>query len=200
MFDNLFSKSLKTKIDLSDRRKRGFSERHQVKFKPHENKDVKFYNGQTIKSMYDKELKFTNYYSNKTKSEVLQRVEELSEDLSIVRNFSPNTIDFNKKRIERIIKLYINDFDSSDLEEDKVMKVTLGDSLGQQDGVRLYFLLNTKLDAYEILLIDLFHLVIPSDLKDRKGKIIKQDKVLNSTFSDNQNNQICISDYFNYTS
>jgi hypothetical protein len=198
MLDDLFTKSLKPQNDLLERKKRSFSERHQDKFKPEKKKEVKFYNEQTIKSVHNKDLKFTNFFSGKTKCNVLQRLYELSKDLSVIRSLSPTTVNFNRKRIAQIIKLYIDDFDPKDLEEDKVMKVTLEDSLGQQDGVRLYFLLNKTFDAYEIILIDLFHLVIPSKHR-KKGRMIDRESMLNITYNQNKNNNKCISCYFEHT-
>lgn len=202
LFDsgNLFSKSLKTKIDLSDRKKRSFSERHREKFKPKKEKEVKLFSEDIIKSVNNKSLKFTNHYSSLTSFEILKRVEDLSDDLTVIRTLPMTTVEFNDDRITKIIQLYIEDFAPKELNEDVVMKVSLVDSFGLQDGVRIYFIMNETFDAYEIILIDLYHLVIPSNHTTRNKKRITKKEMLNRTYEKNINNEKCISDYFHYSS
>lgn len=196
MLDKLFLKSL-PKIDGSDRINRSFSERHQERFKPKEEKKVTLYNDEAVISKFDQSLKFTNYLSVKMESSISMRLEELGQDLSLVKetgSFEP--INFSKERITNIINLYLIDFNPGELEEDKVMKVSLRDSFGKKEGVRVYFILNNSLDVYEIILIDVFHLLIPSRHRDKKGRVFDADKMMNVTFEEHRNNKECISDFF----
>ena|SRR5690625_2949794 len=197
MYDDLFLKSLdknKKKYDLTDRIKRTFKERNREKFQPKKDREVNFFNPEVVKSKIDKKLKFTNFYSNTTHFAVKERINELSEDLSIIRDCIPEEVNLNDRIID-IIKLFIPDFEVQLIEDDQIMKVRLENQLGQQDGVRIYYLLNEKFDAYEIIIIDLFHLVIPSRLKVR-NKILSKGQAMNKVFQENVQNDICISTLF----
>lgn len=196
MYEDMFSKSLKPIIKFTSKNKL-FTERN--KFEPHHKSTVDIYNQEVIKSKINNELKFTNFYSYGTDVSIKNRLEDLSCDLSIIkeRDFDTN-VNFNNNRIADIIKLSIPDFDVKDVEKGEVRKVSLTDSFGCKTGVRVYFLLDPVSSTYQIIVIDLFHLVIPSQHKDKKGNRKGKEKMLNETFNKNKNNKECISNFFNY--
>lgn len=129
----------------------------------------------------------------------MNRLDALSSDLNIIKECDlEDTINFNDDRIAEIIKLFITDFDVNDLETDEVGKVSLKDSFGKNTGVRVYFIVDSLKLEYKVILIDIFHLVIPSQHTTKKGRKIDREKKLNTTFNENRSNNKCISDFFNY--
>lgn len=92
---------------------------------------------------------------------------------------------------------YIGDFEYSRLKDDSIRKISIKDRLGMSETVRVYFMLTNSFDAYEIIMIDPHHLVIPSK-KAVKGKKQKKNRLtqLNQTYSYNKNNDVCISTLF----
>lgn len=86
---------------------------------------------------------------------------------------------------------YIGDFEYSRLKDDSIRKISIKDRLGMSETVRVYFMLTISFDAYEIIMIDPHHLVIPS-IKAVKGKKKNRITQLNQTYSYNENNDVCI--------
>lgn len=188
----MFKKSLGVNKFTSKRKIIGFNERNSNKFKPAKEKEVRIYNENVIKSKRDKTLKFTNFYSDNTDGSIINRMEDLGNNLDILRELNiENEVNFNNDRIKNIIKLFIDDFEIDDLGEDEVKKITLVDAFGMSGTVRVYFILSKNFESYEIIAIDLFHLLIPSS---HRGK--NKHQVLQDNYSKNRNNDKCISNYF----
>jgi len=103
-----------------------------------------------------------------------------------------DTVNFNNTRITDILNLNLFDFDPKALKNDAIVKVDLRNEFNQQDGVRIFVFMDFKNKAYDIIMVDLFHLVIPSKHK-------KKDKhtVLNGTYQKNKRNDQCISSVIN---
>lgn len=198
MFDGLFTKSLKPKIYVTDRIARKFSERNAEKFIPDDPKKVKPYNDIIFESMYEKELMFTNFICDKIPSNIKIRLTELGEDLNIIRDYDLEPVTFNDDRIANIFSLYIAGFNTDELTKDEIMKVSLNNAFGERKGVRVYLRMN--MEVIELLLIDPFHLVIPSRYQIKKRKKMKSytaEEMKKRTFLENQNNSVCISELFN---
>lgn len=194
----MFLKSLKPKINFAEKRSNSFKS-SGVNLKPTEEKKVVVYNESVIQSKLNERYKFTNYYSDRTDAEIMNRLDALSSDLNIIKECDlEDTINFNDDRIAEIIKLFITDFDVNDLEADEVGKVSLKDSFGKNTGVRVYFIVDSLKLEYKVILIDIFHLVIPSQHTTKKGRKMDREKMLNTTFNENRSNNKCISDFFNY--
>lgn len=188
----MFKKSLSVDIFTSKRKIIGFNERNSSKFKPAKEKEVRIYSENVIKSKSDESLKFTNFYSDNTDGSIIGRIEELGTNLDILREQNIDTeVNFNNSRIKNIIKLFIDDFVVDDLGEDEVKKVTLVDAFGMSGTVRVYFILSKSFESYEVIAIDLFHLLIPSSYRGKS-----KNEVLLRNFRRHKNNNKCISDYF----
>jgi hypothetical protein len=152
--------------------------------------------GDSYKSKQDHSLCFTNFISDRTDYVTLARLEELFKDLSSIQSHQLNSVNM-KERIENILSLY-HFQNSEDLVESKVMKADLKGSLSNQDGVRAYFTFDHEVVEGEwiaktqVIMIDLFHLVIPSK---HKGKTA--DRSMRDTYHTNMNNKTCMSAFLN---
>lgn len=188
----MFSKSLGPNKFTTQRKIVGFNERNNPKFKPAKEKDVRIFNPNVIQSQKSDKLKFTNFFSDHTDGSIINRIYELSNDLDILKSGNIEMeVNFNNDRIVNIIKLFISDFDVESLGEDKVRKVTLVDPFGMKGQVRVYFIISNDFNSYEIIAIDLFHLLIPSK---HGGK--SSDRMLNLTYESNKNNNRCLTSIF----
>lgn len=188
----MFSKSLGSNKFTTQRKIIGFNERNNPKFKPSKEKEVRIYSPNVIKSQKSDKLKFTNFYASHTDGAIINRLSELSSDLDVIKSGNIEMdVYFNDNRIESIIKLFIVDFDIDNLGQDKVRKVTLIDPFGMKGQVRVYFIISNDFNSYEIIAIDLFHLLIPSS---HNGK--SSEQMLNSTYESNKNNNKCLTDMF----
>lgn len=189
--DNLFLKSLKGKGKFNPKflPNRKFSQSNDDRFKPTQPKEVRFFNREVTKSKRCEKLKFTNFLSNSPGTEVY-RLESLVYDVSVLNNMRTSSVRFNNKRITDILNLNLIDFNPRALNDDSIVKVDLRNEFNQQDGVRIYVYMDTKNGAYDIIMIDLFHLVIPS-----KHKKKNKHTVLNETYKINQHNKQCISSF-----
>lgn len=201
MFNDLFMKSIKPEINIKDRISRDFSERNLQSFLPKNPKEVQLYNDRAVHSIFNEELKFTNYISSHISSDIQIRITELSENLNIIRNFDLDPVNFNNSRITDIIALCVEGFNPEELEDDSIMKVSLKDSFGENNGVRVYLIINNHLDLIEILLIDPFHLLIPSKHRVKRGrsrgKFYTSQEMLEKNFRENRNNDISLAQMFN---
>lgn len=179
-------------IDVSQVTKRNFSNYLQEQFKPKKEKEIRFFNEQSITSKESKQDKFTNFLYEDTDILILERIMSFLSDITMLKDLNSTTVSFKNdekaERISNIIKLYISDFEISSKDEDRIRKAPIVSRLNTNENVRVYFMINDNFDTYEIILIDPFHLVIPSDYKKKKAK-----QVLNETYNANQYNGECIS-------
>lgn len=203
--NDLFLKSVKTprKPDLDVLKNRNFLNYTSENFKPKKEKEVRWFNSKSIESISIPDIQFTNFLSHEKNSEVIERINFFISDIDYLKgNYNgSNVIDFNdnrnKLRLQKIMESYIGDFEYSKLKDDSIRKISIKDRLGMSETVRVYFMLTNSFDAYEIIMIDPHHLVIPSK-KDVKGKKQKKNRLtqLNQTYSYNENNNVCISTLF----
>ena len=153
--------------------------------------DFAFYSEDVKRSKILPDYKFTNYVSANVSQDVKIRFQELASDPSIIQDRASG-VDRNIK-IDKCIALYVN----LGNEDPLIFKSTLHTSVGVPTTVRVF----SKVDLvrqdsgknkalFRIILIDPFHLVIPSQHKGiEKG--IMEDQV----FNENRNNTICMSEW-----
>lgn len=153
--------------------------------------DFEFYNEKVKRSQNLNEYKFTNYISKNISPDIKLRIQELASDLTIVQN-DVEPVRRNDK-IDKCLGLYI---DLSQETDPYLFKSRLRTSVGVLTPVRVF----TKADLvrrddgknkalFRIVLIDPFHLVIPSE-HDGMTKEQMEDRV----FKQNMNNKDCMSD------
>lgn len=203
--DGLFLKSVKrpVKPNLDILKDRNFLNYTSENFKPKKEKEVRWFNSKSIKSINMPDIQFTNFLSHEKNSDVIERITFFISDIDYLKgNYNgSNAIDFednrNNQRLQKIMESYIGDFEYSRLKDDSIRKISIKDRLGMSETVRVYFMLTNSFDAYEIIMIDPHHLVIPSK-KAVKGKKQKKNRLtqLNQTYSYNKNNDVCISTLF----
>ncbi|MFZ3590004.1 hypothetical protein ACOI1C_12165 [Bacillus sp. DJP31] len=103
------------------------------------------------------------------------------------------------EKIKKCIGLY---FDITNEEDSVIFKSQLLDSLGNQTGVRVYAVADVNVDddhpraEYKIVLIDPFHLVIPSEFRDpRRGRLTKSQMEA-EVYNKNIQNNISMHQFF----
>lgn len=202
--NNLFLNSIKPKKpNLDNVKKRNFLNYTSNNFKPKKEKEVRWFNDKSIKSVCIPEFKFTNFLSYEKNSVLIERISYFLSDINKLKDYynGSNSIDFedkkNNQRLQKILGEYIGSFNYLKLENDSIRKVSIKNHLGMNETVRVYFMLTSSFEAYEIIMLDPHHLVIPSP-KAVKGKRKKnnRDGQMNETYSYNENNDTCISSLF----
>lgn len=192
---NLFSSSIKPKENISfqkmgvDKLKSsGFTEStaHILHVFELHNENVKH-------SKRIDELQFTNYLSNTTESAKRDKIAELGYDLSYIDNDKGDQVRLND-RIKSCLALYIDQIEI----DENIFKIDLSSFYSGQTGVRIFVKCEVSRNdegqfkaAYKIIMIDPFHLVIPSQFNG-----FTKEYVMNKTFRENIGNNLCISTYF----
>jgi hypothetical protein len=147
------------------------------------------------KSINSKEYKFTNFLSNKTNHSITSRIQELAEDPSILNNDSVMTVNMNEK-IKSCINLYC-EIDSDD--NPIIYKSELRDIFGTRNSLRIFCMIdivmveNSPKAINKIVLIDPFHLVIPSQ---HNG--MTKEKAEAYVYRENSGNTLCLSKYISW--
>lgn len=193
MFDDLFLSSVKQPdyIDVSDVKERKFTDYLKKNLLPSEEKEIRFFNDKSLLSDESKSDKFTNFISDKTDSLIIERLATFLSDVSMLADLPASEVSFNQhnsSRVLNIIKMYIPDLDIDALEEDSIMKAPIISNLNTNENVRVYFMMDPRVKAYEIILFDPYHLVIPSKFKKKNAK-----QMMEETYTKHKGNQICIS-------
>ncbi|WP_138752749.1 hypothetical protein [Paenibacillus sinopodophylli] len=154
--------------------------------------EVYYYNEDVKKSKINQDIKFTNYVSNRTDQEIKIRIQELADNPSVITSHA-DIVNRNTK-IDQCLALYVNLVADPQL---GVFKTNLQNTLGTRTMVRVFSVADLvtqddgKLKAlFRIVLIDPFHLVIPSEHQGVSKEIVEQ-----RTFNDNRSNTICMSEW-----
>jgi hypothetical protein len=193
MLNNIFTKSIPKKkfedfvhLDIFAKKKfeaNGFKE-HVGKIQS----NIDFLGNHIKKSTMSRDLMFTNYLSPRTPVEITARISELFDDPTIINNVRAGNVDLNEK-ILNCIKLYHDEIDENEV----VFKSQLADAFGNQSGVRVYAIVEVDKEElkaiYNIVLIDPFHLVIPSQHDGRSKEQMERE-----TFNNNHQNRMCMSE------
>lgn len=141
---------------------------------------------------------FTNYLSPKTHHSITTRIHDLFMDPTIINNIRVGEIDVINEKIKKCVGLYF----SINEEDTIIFKSQLLDSLGNQTGVRVYAIADVNIDdehpraEYKIVLIDPFHLVIPSEHYDSKRGRLLKSQMEKETYNNNMHNKISMHEYF----
>lgn len=137
-------------------------------------------------------LHFTNFIGKKTDQNNIANVIKLFDDLTSLQSKQLTAVNL-MDRVTKIFELY-NYQEPNEQLETNVAKADLKDGLGNQQGVRIYFTFEHEVKEKEwlihtkIILIDLYHLVIPS----RHGKLTA-DKAKTINYDINRHNNECLS-------
>lgn len=199
MSNDLFTKSLKQTSSAKKfnrhihleifARKKFESEGFRKKVESIES-NIDFLDDNIKKSVLSEDNLFTNYLSENTPVSITGRIGELFDNPTIINNIRVDTVNMTDK-VKNCISLY-NDI--SEEENPEVFKSQLLDPFGEQTGVRVYVVVLTveigKKAEYKIVLIDPFHLVIPSEYDGRKKEIVEREN-----FELNRNNTTCMTEY-----
>lgn len=176
---------MKSEGFLSSTRKRKKFQREVEKIKP----DIDFLNADVKKSMQLPEHLFTNFLSHKTDQDIKTGVFEVINNPSVADSKKVDKVRMNKKIIE-CIRLYYEDLD----EDSILFKSNLFDAIGSSKPVRIFtipeFDPSIPKATYKIVLIDPFHLVIPSEYRDKSKLEMESD-----TYRKNSDNQLCMFEY-----
>lgn len=139
---------------------------------------------------------FTNYIGKLTDQTNVNRVLELFKDLSSLQRKELTTVRLDP-RIISILKLY-NYEEIDDIVETNVVKADIKDSLSNQNGIRVFLTFEHKENNGEwiihtkVILVDLYHLVIPSKFKGMSAIKAKEH-----IYNLHRNNKQCLSEYTN---
>lgn len=137
---------------------------------------------------------FTNYLSESTSQSIKTSVYDIFENPGIIDTPNADAVRFNHPKIEECLKLYIDIIPADCL----ILKSNLIDEIGVPKPIRVFSLMMldpVELKAtYLIILIDPFHLVIPSEFEGRAKDVVERE-----IYEFNKNNQLCMNDYYNRT-
>lgn len=154
--------------------------------------DFAFYNEDVKKSKNISKVKFTNFVKDSISSDLKARIQELSNDPTIIKS-NAVTVDMNPKIHECIEQYAKIDLHSEPL----IFKSSLRDMLGNPTTVRIFSKVDIvykddghKKALFRIVLIDPFHLVIPS-AHNGKSKEAMEEQVYN----EHRGNVKCISEW-----
>jgi hypothetical protein len=156
---------------------------------------IEFYSREVKSSKRIPEHKFTNFIRRDTKSDIKVRIQDLVSDPLLIAD-KVNQVNVSNEKIRSCINLYC-DINADD--EELIFKSDIQGLLQLQDGVRVYSKLELSFEndepnaTYQIILIDPFHLVIPSELNGKP-----KDQVETEVYNVNAGNGICISTLFEY--
>lgn len=185
--DNLPTTSFLNSLARSKMESRGF-----LRSTEHLATTIEFYDEYIKKSKKLSDWKFTNFLHRiNTPSRMTQRIYDLVQNPTIVDNSHISPVDINEK-ILNCIRAYVPHV----TEESLIIKSDLRDSFGDQVGVRVFLVFefpDNDPDAkveFKIVLIDPFHLVIPSK---HEGKTKEEMESL--IYAENEGNSLCISDW-----
>ena len=163
--------------------KNGFEDQAK-EFKP----EIQFFSEEVKTSKHNEDIKFTNFLNRATPEITKQLVRSVMQNPYIVAG-RPDNVRITDK-VKNCISLYATDIDDDPL----VWKSDIRDASDQQKAVRVYTMFylpdndpNAK-PLFNIVIIDPFHLVIPSEYKGMT-KVEMEHQVYN----ENRSNSICIS-------
>jgi hypothetical protein len=154
--------------------------------------DFEFYSDDVKRSKKLPDHKFTNYISTTVHQDIRMRLHALVEQPSIIEARA-TSVDRNNK-VDRCLELYV---DLSQETEPRLFKSTLETATGVPTTVRVFSKADLiKKDSgkfkavFRIVLIDPFHLVIPSA---HLG--MTKEQMEDATYRQHQNNAKCMSDW-----
>ncbi|WP_379128851.1 hypothetical protein [Paenibacillus sp. sgz500958] len=138
---------------------------------------------------------FTNFISETTSESIKTSIYDIFDNPNIFDTPNAGEVEFNNKKIEECLKLYIDPFPASLL----FIKSNLVDAMGIPKQVRVFSVMETISNPEpkaisKIVLIDPFHVVIPSKHDGKTKEEVERD-----TFRSNKDNYLCMNDYVKAT-
>ncbi|WP_449292927.1 hypothetical protein [Paenibacillus kyungheensis] len=153
--------------------------------------NIIFYNDDVKRSQKLDEYKFTNFLSFKTCSGQKLRILDLIKNPSIVDSHNVTEVNLNAK-VKSCLGLYVKVLSEDAL----IFKSAISNDFGDQLGVRVYTMFELPNNdpemqsVFKIILIDPFHLVIPSKHKEDSKEVMEE-----KTYRLNYDNNICMSEW-----
>ncbi|WNF35220.1 hypothetical protein RJD24_12150 [Bacillaceae bacterium IKA-2] len=153
--------------------------------------EFNFYNNNVKKSRINKDLLFTNYLSNRTPRDITDILYQFHQDPSIIERGKIDQVRLNRSKIKQCLSIY---YELQEEEEEYVFKANIETLSAQKIEVRIYCVVDLDSESkhinVNIITIDPFHLVIPSDHRGEDKLVVEK-----RTFDSNSQNKICISNY-----
>ncbi|QLG38719.1 hypothetical protein HW560_11780 [Paenibacillus sp. E222] len=151
-----------------------------------------FLNSDAKKSKSLPEHMFTNFLTDLTPGTIKTSIFDIFDNPSIVDTPNAGVVRLTKPKIEACLNLYLDPLP----ENAYIVKSNLIDALGQPKHIRVFtimeFVTEPDLKAiYKIILIDPFHLVIPSKHGEKSKEEMEHD-----TYNHNRDNVLCMNDYY----
>lgn len=163
------------------------SNKQELDLKRGREKAITFFSEGIKKSIHDTGLRFINYISDYNQEKKVSTTQRFSENMDLIKE-EITQVGYNERALS-ILSLYVQD-EITNLPG--IVKSDIKTSLGQQDGIRVYWYLDLDIDKLVIICLDPQHLVIPSD-HDGKGKVDVMYETFDKTLNSKRH---CISSYF----
>ncbi|GIP60598.1 hypothetical protein [Paenibacillus woosongensis] len=167
-------------------RKKGSFKKDADKLRP----EISFLNDDVKKSNKLHDYYFTNFISSKTEQSIKTCIYDIYSDPNVVDTPNASEVTINKK-IQECLKLYLPQVPVGAL----IIKSNLIDGLGAPKPFRVFSIMefqhNPPKAISKIVLIDPFHLVIPSQHNGKQKRTVESE-----VYKSNMNNHICMYDYF----
>lgn len=178
-------KKMKTEISLFSAKK------HKQAMKVIDKMDAEFefYSDEVKISKKLPQSYFTNFLHISTKEEIKSGIHSIFSDQSIVDTLKGDYVRLNSK-IQDCLKMYYPSLN----DESEVFKSNMQDVAGKPKPVRIFSIADIDFSqhkaTFKIILIDPFHLVIPSDFGKMNSREMEK-----SVFANNVGNELCMSVY-----
>ncbi|WP_079475630.1 hypothetical protein [Marinococcus halophilus] len=180
-----------SKDTISDKIKKRFHRKHGFAERFFDNQlDIHFANEYVKRSEFDEDIKFTNHISRSTDRAKIDSVKKLFLDANAI-DTDGTEVQLTDPKIEKCIGLY---YQMDDEDKDNVFKAHLTLSSDNESGVRVFGIASLRETedkaklSIKIVVIDLFHLVIPSRYNG-----YSKEEAERVNFNQNRSNRICIS-------
>lgn len=153
---------------------------------------IEYYDESIKKSRKDEATLFTNYLSPSAKSSIKTTIYDIMSNPSLIDSPHGDVVRMTDK-VKQCIESYIGTIPQNS----RIIKSNLIDAVGNPKEVRVFSLM-TFVDEPEfraiskIVLIDPFHLVIPSEHNGKKKEVVERE-----AFQQNKENSLCMLDYVN---
>ncbi|MNW48901.1 hypothetical protein D3C74_262910 [compost metagenome] len=153
--------------------------------------EISFFSNDVKKSKNLTENKFTNFLSNSTEQLIKTCIYDIFDNPNIIDTPNADAVRFTDPKILNCLKLY----HATVSEECLIIKSNLIDEVGLPKPVRVFSIVEMQHTpepkaTSKILLIDPFHLVIPSEHGGQAKRVVEEQ-----TFLKNKDNRICMNNY-----
>jgi hypothetical protein len=151
--------------------------------------DIDFYSVDVMRSKASHDHQFTNFIKHSTDQAIKTGIFDILTNPGVIESSRAGEVEM-KPEILACLNLYVNPMPQGAI----VLKCNMTDSLGNPKSVRVFVLMILQSEPlkmiYRIILVDPFHLVIPS-LHNGMTK----DEMKRTMYNENRDNKICMYDY-----